>query len=152
MSGIPPKIPVRADADCPTHARSEVACGKHTLIIDEPEERGGTDLGPSPMEVLMASYASCTNVIMNVIAEERGYTITDVSVKVVGHLDRRAITGEEKVSTPFPDVRLSVVCKTDASEEGMESLKEELAWRCPASATLRGSGSHIKEKWDITYA
>ncbi len=36
--------------------------------MDEPETRHGTDLGPSPLDTLVASLAGCTNVLLNKIA------------------------------------------------------------------------------------
>lgn len=33
--------------------------GRHTIITDEPERLGGTDLGPAPHELLVAMLASC---------------------------------------------------------------------------------------------
>ena len=31
----------------------------HELIVDQPADAGGTDLGPTPVELLVASLASC---------------------------------------------------------------------------------------------
>jgi putative redox protein len=38
----------------------EIEIREHRLIADEPEDRGGTDTGPKPTELLAASLASCT--------------------------------------------------------------------------------------------
>ena len=40
----------------------DVKTGRHTLTVDEPENQGGQDMGPSPQELLAASLASCTAV------------------------------------------------------------------------------------------
>ena len=34
--------------------------GGHSLVVDEPEDRGGTDTGPRPTQLLAASLAGCT--------------------------------------------------------------------------------------------
>jgi len=150
MSKVPTKVPIRAKADCPTATRSEITCGKHTFTIDEPAERHGEDRGASPLEYLMAAYAGCTNVIANEIAKERELSLRIASIEVVGHLDRRGIMGEEKVANPFPSIRLTVNASTSASEEELKKLREDLAWRCPVSAVLRGAGAAIEEKWNVS--
>jgi uncharacterized OsmC-like protein len=53
----------RIHADCPTHSRTEVSTRDVRTIIDEPLEREGTNMGPSPTETLVAALIGCTNVI-----------------------------------------------------------------------------------------
>lgn len=38
--------------------KMEVLAGPHRLIADEPEEAGGSDAGPDPYALLMASLGS----------------------------------------------------------------------------------------------
>jgi uncharacterized OsmC-like protein len=147
-------MPMRIAASCPTHTRSDVTAVRqgHEFVIDEPPVRGGADAGPKPMEVLMASFAGCTNVIMNKIAGEQGMELSDVSIQVVGYLDTRGIAGAERIAAPFPEVRLTVNVRTNGTPAKMEELKKELAWRCPASVILRGAGSEVREEWNVTYS
>lgn len=153
MAEVPTRAPMRIAASCPTHTRTDVTAVRqgHKFVIDEPPIRGGADAGPTPMEVLMASFAGCTNVIMNKIAGEKGMELANVSIQVVGYLDTRGIAGTEKISAPFPEVRLTVNCRTNGTPAKMKELKEELAWRCPASVILRGAGADVREEWNVTY-
>ena len=54
----------------------------HLLIADEPTDRGGTDRGPEPVELLAASLASCTAITIEMYAERKGWDLGAVSVEV----------------------------------------------------------------------
>lgn len=145
------KALVRTTSVCPNQTLTKVKIRNFEILIDEPPSNHGNDEGPQPLEYLMASLAGCTNVIINKIANERGFSITDLEIGVTGVLDKRGITGEANVAVPFPEVRLNIRAKTSNSPEEIEILKEELVWRCPVKVIIKASGSTIKEKWDIEY-
>jgi putative redox protein len=48
-------IQMAVSAECPTHARTSAHAGYYEIMIDEPVARGGTDLGPTPIETMIAS-------------------------------------------------------------------------------------------------
>ena len=39
--------------------RFDIRIRSHTLVVDQPAEDGGTDLGPTPTELFVASLAGC---------------------------------------------------------------------------------------------
>jgi len=59
-----------------------VSVRRHKLTVDEPEDNGGDDSGPSPQELLAASLASCTAVTIEMYAKRKGWDVGDVSVDV----------------------------------------------------------------------
>ena len=67
-----------------TNARlkQHVSVREHRLTVDEPEDEGGDDAGPSPQELLAASLASCTAITMEMYAERKGWDMGDVVVDV----------------------------------------------------------------------
>lgn len=107
---IKPKTAVAmiVTAESPSATRSDVRAGDHGLVIDEPPIRHGTDKGPTPLETLLASFAGCTNVILNRISAKQKITISDMKVRVTGHLDRRGIDGEAIVGNVFPEIELGM--------------------------------------------
>ena len=56
--------------------------GRHTIITDEPERLGGTDLAPAPHELLPAMVASCVSTMILLYARNRGWQLDDVRVDV----------------------------------------------------------------------
>ena len=54
---------------------------QHQLNVDEPNEHGGEDDGPSPQELLAASLASCTAVTIEMYAKHKGWDIGQVEVQ-----------------------------------------------------------------------
>lgn len=140
---------IRIDATCPSHARSELTARQHEIVIDEPPRRGGTDLGPTPLETMLASFLGCTNVIANLLAEEMAIPIDGLALSLTGHLDRRSIFDEAGLAVPFPTIELNVDITTAAPEAEIDRLKAALAKRCPVSRILREAGSEIIETWNV---
>ena len=56
--------------------------GGHRLVIDEPEESGGSNQGPSPTRALAATLAACTAITMEMYANRKGWELGDVEVEV----------------------------------------------------------------------
>ena len=101
---------------------------EHELLIDEPLEDGGEDLGPSPQELLAASLASCTAVTMEMYAARKGWDIGPVEVDVdYSRAERGAPTKFELV------MRLA----DDVPEERVERLRV-IAAKCPVHRALEG--------------
>jgi len=56
--------------------------GRHTIVTDEPERLGGSDLGPAPHELLAATLASCVATMIAMYAQNREWDIGQTSVEV----------------------------------------------------------------------
>jgi putative redox protein len=56
--------------------------GGHRLVIDEPEESGGANQGPSPTRTLAAALAACTAITIEMYAERKGWDLGEVEVEV----------------------------------------------------------------------
>jgi putative redox protein len=60
----------------------EIEIREHRLIADEPEEKGGTDTGPKPTELLAASLAACTAITIEMYADRKEWELGQVEVAV----------------------------------------------------------------------
>jgi putative redox protein len=67
--------------------RAVVDAGRFQLIIDEPESSGGTDRGPQPTDLLLASVASCFALAMAYVARKSGTELADLQVVATGTYD-----------------------------------------------------------------
>ncbi|KGO87190.1 OsmC family protein [Flavobacterium suncheonense] len=66
----------------------DVQGAKQTLIIDEPAELGGQDLGVNPKELLAASLGACTSITLKMYANHKGWDLTDVNIEVTFDWDK----------------------------------------------------------------
>src|SRR5215470_3942517 len=62
----------RIQGNCPTHSRTEISVRDVKAVIDEPKEREGTNMGPTPTETMVAALIACTNVISHKCAKKHG--------------------------------------------------------------------------------
>ena len=84
-----------ASAACPTHARTEIPVRDLNVIIDEPTERGGTNLEPTPTEAAMTALIACTNVIGHKNAHRLGINLGEISIDANCRFDQRGVLMEE---------------------------------------------------------
>jgi putative redox protein len=59
-----------------------IRAGHHELTADEPVASGGTDRGPAPYQLLVASLAACTSITLRMYAERKGWTLGAIDVDV----------------------------------------------------------------------
>jgi putative redox protein len=100
----------------------------HHLTIDEPAVDGGDDEGPSPLELLAASLASCTAVTLEMYARRKGWDLSEIEVEADYTLGSR-----DEATTFKLVVRLPEAC----SEEQIERLRV-IARKCPVHRVLGG--------------
>ena len=82
------EVTMKMTATCPHHARSDVSVRDVESVIDEPTERGGTNLGMTPTETMVAALIGCTNVITNKIAEGYGMHVDSMDIDVEAEFDK----------------------------------------------------------------
>lgn len=100
----------------------------HHLVADEPADSGGDDLGPSPLELLAASLASCTAVTMEMYAERKGWDVTGLEVTCDYTPAERGCPTRFKTVLRLPD---------HLSEDQIDRLMAVGA-KCPVHRTLEG--------------
>jgi putative redox protein len=95
------------------------------IVVDEPEIYGGTDTGPQPTDLLLASIGSCIALSMAFVARKRGIELLGLDVRVVGSYDGLKFD------------RISVRISSGTSRDVLESLMPEAERVCYVSNTLR---------------
>jgi uncharacterized OsmC-like protein len=82
----------------------DVTTGRFTHRVDEPESVGGTDTGPQPTDLLLASVASCFVLALVYSAKKRSLDLPAVEVEVTGTYDGPRFSAIAiDVLTPLPD-------------------------------------------------
>jgi putative redox protein len=105
-----------------------VTIRQHELTVDEPEEMGGEDQGPSPQELLAASLASCTAITLEMYAKRKEWNIDPVEVEC------EYTPPETGSPTTF---NLVLRFPSTCSDEQVERLRA-IAAKCPVHRTLEG--------------
>jgi putative redox protein len=103
-------------ASCPSHSRADISVRDVSFTIDEPVERDGTNIGPTPTETALAALAGCTNVIGNKVAHKLGLDVSNFNVSIVADFDRRGVTLSEEIDVPFEAIKLRVELSTTATQ------------------------------------
>ncbi|MEM9394104.1 MAG: OsmC family protein [Pseudomonadota bacterium] len=119
-------------------------------IIDEPAERGGTNLGLTPTETLMSSLIGCTNVISKRIAHGMGVEMGEMKVSLSADFNRLGTMLQEEIEEPFSNIVMDIEVATNATPEQLEAIKTDLEKYCPIAKVMRGSGITITENWKTT--
>jgi uncharacterized OsmC-like protein len=93
---------------------------------DHPAVLVGTDEGPTPVEFLLHSLASCLTAGIANIAAARGVTLNRVESKVEGDIDLRGILGLSKeVRNGYQGIRVSFTIDGDAPPETLKAIVEQ---------------------------
>lgn len=135
------EVSVTVHAQSETATRMKLKSGKFELIIDEPTYMGGTDVGPSPIQVLLMSLAGCINVTGHEVAKQRGMKLNSMKIKIDGTMNPCTFIGcsyEERAG--FQNINLNVDADfEDATPEEIDSWLKETESRCPVTDNLRES-------------
>jgi len=130
-----------------SHARTDIAVRDITGIVDEPAARGGTNMGLTPTETLVAALVGCTNVISQRLAHREGVTFGEMMIDAKAKFDRRGASLEEEVEVPFVSIALDIRVPTDATPEQLDAIKADLGKYCPIAKVIRNAGTEITETW-----
>jgi len=152
MATVKPKLVgnFTITGDCLSHARTDVEVRDVDVTIDEPTQRGGTNMGLTPVETLMAGLLGCTNVIGHKCADKHGVAFTDMTVSADVTFDRSGTQLQEEIAVPFPKVVLNINVTTSTDDAAIENVKSDLGKFCPLAKVLREAGTEIEEIWTVT--
>lgn len=137
----------RLSGSAETNTRSKVTSRDVQMVIDEPIERGGTNEGPMPVEMVFAGLIGCTHVISNKLAAANEVTVVDMDIDVVTTMDSRGTRLIEPIDVPFPDTVLNIKTTMKGDQANIEKVIHGLKEHCAVSKMLRQSGTKVTENW-----
>jgi len=117
----------------------EATSGDLSLIIDEPEDVGGSGKGMNPYQLLLAALGGCISMTLRLYAGRKGWPLDDVRVT----LTHDKIHAKDCEDCDHEDgmldvIRRKVEIKGDLTPEQTARL-QEIANRCPVHRTLTGT-------------
>ena len=59
-----------------------VSADRHFFLVDEPHAVGGTDQGPDPYALLLASLGACTSMTLGMYARKKQWPLENVAVRL----------------------------------------------------------------------
>lgn len=99
-----------------------------TLLMDEPENVGGNDLGPDPFSTLLASLAGCTLSTLRMYIDRKGWDIPEINISLnLSQENDSELTTTISRTISFPHT----------IEEDIKNRLLIIADKCPISKILK---------------
>lgn len=118
----------------------QLSNGRHEWNADEPLTAGGTDTGPDPYELLLASLAACTCITISWYCRHKGLALESVSTRY----DFARVHADDCKDCDKPGggiiekITANVHIEGDFDEAQRKRLAQ-IARRCPVHKTLAHS-------------
>jgi putative redox protein len=120
----------------------EIEIREHRLISDEPEDRGGSDQGPKPTELLAASLASCTAITIEMYADRKDWDLGRVEV---------AVDFTEGTPDSPPKFQVEIRTPAELTDEQRERILV-IAGKCPVHRALAAEDVEIDDSLELIEA
>ena len=131
-------LEVYVESESQSGFASHIKVRDFELTIDQPHSFGGTNQGPKPSEVLLASLAACQEVTWRLYAAANGIPLTSIRVKLKGIQDLRGFLSiDDRTSAGFQKITGIVSIESPASVDKINHLKEIVDSHCPVLDDLR---------------
>ena len=146
-----PRIAIRTvEVTCEAGVRCDIALpGGHTVVIDEPEIRGGTDAGASPLAHLTAALASCQTMQTVKVAEAMRLKHGAIRMKCSATTERIPSTKGNDNVMRFTSAQLEIQIETDEAPERIERLRILSEDRCPVANLFTDAGARPVITWTV---
>lgn len=103
---------------------------------DEPDQLGGTNTGPNPVEQVLGALGNCLAVGYAANATAAGIEIKDLSIEVEGDLDLHSFLGLGGDNAGFSGISVRVRLDSDASPTALQALHDKVTSTSPVGHTL----------------
>lgn len=131
-------IPVEVEAERESPTGSTVEARDFELIVDEPENMGGANNGPNPLEYLLAGQAGCLNVTASQVAKDMDIEIEDLEIEISADFDVEVFETEHPDDrTGLQNVTVTLEAEADADDETLQEWAERVEARCPVSDNIK---------------
>ena len=129
-----PHKTVTVSAELGTGTIVQCKAGNHSFVIDQPQNAGGQDLGPTPLEYYLASLAGCVASIARIVAKQRKINLRGIKITTDGDINTDVLLGrnaEERAG--FQSIILQISIDADLTDSEKAEFIKEVEGRCPVS-------------------
>lgn len=104
----------------------EIEARQHRMTADEPLNNHGTDKGPAPYELLLASLAACSSATLRLYADRKGWSLGTITADLTFARDK---DGSERIERV-------IGFSEKLTEEQMERIRDIIE-KTPVTKTLK---------------
>ena len=95
----------------------------HTVDADHPEQFAASDMGPTPVELVLSALANCLTAGVAAVAQNRDIQLRSVQAKIEGDMDLAGILGADAdVRNGFSAIRIAFEIDADATPDEIAAL------------------------------
>ncbi|MEL6342045.1 MAG: bifunctional alpha/beta hydrolase/OsmC family protein [Myxococcota bacterium] len=120
----------------PTGFANDIVTGGHVLRADEPTTYGGTNTGPSPYELLLASLGACTSMTLRMYADRKKWPLEGIQINLQHDKIHASDCAECETRTGKIDDIRKQIRLTGPLDDTQRARLMEIADRCPVHRTL----------------
>lgn len=133
---VPEGVVRVAEAEASGFRQDITIGGVHQLVADEPVSMGGTDLGPSPYQLLSAALGACTTMTIRLYARRKGIPLAHAACDVTHNKCHTEDCEDCDKTQPKIDVfRREIRLEGDLTDDHRAALLA-IADKCPVHRTL----------------
>lgn len=108
------------------------------FLIDEPENLGGKNLGPNPVEYLLFALGGCLGIVIQVVAKEMNLKIEGIKINLKGELNPLRFMGKDfSERAGYKKINVEIEIKSSETKEKLQELLKKVEERCPISDNIR---------------
>jgi uncharacterized OsmC-like protein len=127
-------------AQSETSARTMVQARNFSIIVDEPQELGGSNQAANPVEYVLAAFAGCLNVMGHLIAKEMNFTLRDLKIDIEGKLNPNKLFGKcDMDRAGYKEITVVLKPDCDADPDTLQKWMHEVESRCPVSDNIQNN-------------
>jgi putative redox protein len=120
----------------PSGYRTEIIANGHSLVADEPLAAGGTNLGPTPYDYLVAGLGACTAITLRMYADRKAWPLEAIVVRLYHQkIHAEDCADCETKSGKIDQIEREIELVGPLDDEQRQRLLE-IADKCPVHRTL----------------
>jgi len=131
------KIEFAVQSETKSKSQSEISVRNFKVTVDEPEQLGGTDLAPNPVEYILCGLTGCVHILGYKVANEIGMDLKDLKIKIIGELNPEKLFGMKTENRAgYQGIKVVLEPTTDSNEDLLKQWLDIMAERSPVLDNL----------------